>query len=57
MRGCIIIRARESGTVLTTPRGHSTLALTLRIYTHTLAGQYEEAARAAEARLLSQFTR
>lgn len=32
--------------------GHSTPALTLRIYTHTLAGQHEEAARAVEERLL-----
>ncbi len=32
--------------------GHSTPTLTLRIYTHTLAGQHEEAARAVEAMLL-----
>lgn len=32
--------------------GHSTPAFTMRVYTHTLAGQHEAAAKAVEAKLL-----
>jgi integrase len=34
--------------------GHSSSALTLRVYTHVLAGQHEEAARAVEKRVLGR---
>lgn len=49
-----LARAGVSIKVAQERMGHSNPALTLRVYTHTLAGQHEEAARAVEGLLLGK---